>query len=427
MRALLLAASALIATPVSAQTVAITGGKVVIGDGSPPIDGGTVVVVNGRVAAAGRGVAIPAGAERVDATGKWVTPGVVAGFSRLGLAAVDAVGDANDSSASNSPFSAALDVSLAINPDVAAIPVSRAAGVTRAIVSPDAGDKIFGGMGAAIDTGADPAPVAAPRLFQFVEFGQAGARRAGGSRPALHAWFKAALQEARDAQTDVYREEMLLTRQDAQALIPVVTGAMRLAVHAESAADIRAVLQLKREMPRLNIVLVGASEGWRAAAEIAQSGVPVIASALVDLPGSFETIASTQSNIGRMMAAGVKVSIGMIDDDDLRQAQLSMQYAGNLVAIGRLPGAAGLSWDQAFAAISSGPAEAMGLGGDIGSLRAGRRGDVVIWDGDPLEVTSAAEQVYIDGVRQPLVTRQTRLRERYTKPGEGALPKAYDR
>ncbi len=411
----------------NAQTIAITGGKLVIGDGSAPIDGGTVVVVNGRVTAVGRGVAVPAGAQRIDATGKWVTPGIVGGFTRLGLAGVDGVGDANDTSAATSPFNAALDVAPAINADVAAIAVNRAAGVTRAIVSPSAGGAIFGGMGAVIDTGADLSPITRARAFQFVEFGEAGARRAGGSRPALIVAFRNALAEALDASRGVYREDGQLKRADAQALIPVVTGQMRLVVHVESAPDILAVLDLKRDFPLIKMVLAGATEGWRVAPRIAAAGVPVVASALNDLPGSFERIAATQSSIGRMKAGGVQLAIGMIDDDDTRQAQLSMQYAGNLVALNKVPGATGLSWNDAFAAITSKPAEIMGMGAEIGSLKAGTRGDVVIWDGDPLEVTSGVEAVWIDGVRQPLETRQTRLRARYATPQEGSLPKAYDR
>jgi len=86
MKRLLLPLLALVSTPALAQTIAITGGKVVIGDGSAPIDGGTVIVSNGRIVAAGSNVAVPAGAQRIDATGKWVTPGIVAGFSRIGLA-----------------------------------------------------------------------------------------------------------------------------------------------------------------------------------------------------------------------------------------------------------------------------------------------------------------------------------------------------
>jgi len=423
----LLGCAALIALPASAQTIAITGGKVVIGDGSAPIENGTVVITNGRVVAAGAGVVIPAGAERVDASGKWVTPGIVAGFTRMGLVGVDAVDPSNDTEARNSPFNASLDMAPAINPDVAAMAVNRAAGVTRAIVSPDAGNAIFAGQGAVIDTGSDLNPVTKAKAFQFVEFGETGARLAGGSRPALIAAFKTALGEAADAAKGIFRDDAMLKRGDALALVPVVNGTMKLFVHVESAPDILMVLALKKDYPLLSLVLVGATEGWRVGPQIAAAKVGVLASALNDLPESFEQLAATQSNIGRMKKAGVEVAIGMINDNEARQAQLSMQYAGNLVALNKVPGATGLSWDQAFATISSVPADIAGVGGEIGSLRAGRQADVVIWDGDPLELTSGVQAVWIDGVKQSLVSRQTRLRDRYANPTEGALPNAYDR
>ncbi len=427
MKRFLLGCAALIALPASAQTIAITGGKVVIGDGSAPVENGTVVITNGLVVAAGAGVAIPAGAERVDASGKWVTPGIVAGFTRMGLVGVDAVDPSNDSEARNSPFNASLDMAPAINPDVAAMAVNRAAGVTRAIVSPDAGNAIFAGQGAVIDTGSDLNPVTKAKAFQFVEFGETGARLAGGSRPALIAAFKTALGEASEAAKGIFRDDAMLKRADALALVPVVNGTMKLFVHAESAPDILMVLALKKDFPMLSLVLVGATEGWRVGPQIAAAKVGVLASALNDLPDSFEQLAATQSNIGRMKKAGVEVAIGMINDNEARQAQLSMQYAGNLVALNKVPGATGLSWDQAFATISSVPADIAGLGGEIGSLRAGRKADVVIWDGDPLELTSGVQAVWIDGVKQSLVSRQTRLRDRYANPTEGALPNAYDR
>lgn len=427
MKRFLLGCAALIALPASAQTIAITGGKVVIGDGSAPVENGTVVITNGRVVAAGAGVAIPAGAERIDASGKWVTPGIVAGFTRMGLVGVDAVDPSNDSEARNSPFNASLDMAPAINPDVAAMAVNRAAGVTRAIVSPDAGNAIFAGQGAVIDTGSDLNPVTKAKAFQFVEFGETGARLAGGSRPALIAAFKTALGEASEAAKGIFRDDAMLKRADALALVPVVNGTMKLFVHAESAPDILMVLALKKDFPMLSLVLVGATEGWRVGPQIAAAKVGVLASALNDLPDSFEQLAATQSNIGRMKKAGVEVAIGMINDNEARQAQLSMQYAGNLVALNKVPGATGLSWDQAFATISSVPADIAGLGGEIGSLRAGRKADVVIWDGDPLELTSGVQAVWIDGVKQSLVSRQTRLRDRYANPTEGALPNAYDR
>ena len=117
----------------------------------------------------------------------------------------------------------------------------------------------------------------------------------------------------------------------------------------------------------------------------------------------------------------------MIDDNDTRNLFMERQYAGNLVGLQKIPGAAGVSWGEALAMITSKPAQSIGMGGEIGSLAPGRRADVVIWSGDPLEGTSAAETVFIDGVRQPLDTHQTRLLQRYRYLPRRDLPEAYRR
>lgn len=418
--------------PAIAQTVAITGGTVAIGDGSAPIPNGTVVIQNGRIVAAGAGVAVPPGAQTVDATGKWVTPGLVAGFSRVGLMEVPGVEETNDAEADKSPYSAAIDIAPAINADVSAIAVSRAGGITRAVVSPGVGKGIFAGQGAIIDLGADMQPVMKARAFQFVEWGESGRGNGGGSRASMDLTFREMLRAAKriaanPSAIDANATDGLMTRADAQALLPVVNGTTPLLIHAESAHDILQALDLRGEFPALKLVLVGASEGWRVAPQIAAAKVPVIASALNDLPASFEMLAATQSNIGRMKKAGVTVAIGMINDNDGQQARYTPQYAGNLVALTKVPGASGLSWGEALAAITSAPAEAMGMGDRFGSLRAGRVGDVVMWDGDPLELTSTPVGIWIDGVQQPLESRQTRLRDRYRSLAPASLPPAYQR
>jgi len=457
-RSALLALLVAAAAPATAQTIAITGGTVATGDGSEP-SAGTVVIRNGRVVAAGAGVRVPAGATILDATGKWVTPGIVAGFSRLGLSEVDlSVAGSVDTEADNGPFSAAIDVAPAINPLASTIAVNRADGVTRALVAPGAAKSIFAGQGAVIDTGADMDPITAARRFQFVELGETGADKAGGSRASAHVLFRNALREAAELrryavpiagggagepderERPVIRdpnesrilgagarrsEDVLLTRFDAAALVPVLQGRQYLLVHAERASDILQVIRLKREFPSLKLVLVGASEGWTVADRIASARIPVIASPVNDLPSSFEQLAATQSNVGRMRAAGVQVSIGTIDDNDTRNLFAERQYAGNLVALRNVPGAAGVSWGEALAMITSRPAEAVGLGREIGSLQPGRRADVVIWSGDPLEGSSAAEAVFIDGVQQPLVTHQSKLRDRYRYLPRRNLPEAY--
>jgi imidazolonepropionase-like amidohydrolase len=417
-----------IATPASAETIAITGGKIVIGDGSAPIEDGTVVISDGTVVAAGGGIAVPAGARQINANGKWVTPGIFAGFSRLGLSEVDAVDGTNDKSGGKSGFSAGIDIAPAIDPFRTSFAVNRAAGVTRAVVAPDAGVNMFAGQGAIADLGADASPLTKVRAFQFVEFGEAGAGLTGGSRAGTFATFRAMLREAQEYASgrNTFDDE-LLRAEDAKALLPVLRGEMPLLIHVEGANDINNLISLGKEFPAIKMVFVGASEGWRVAGNIAAAGIPVIASALNDLPASFEMVAATQSNIGRMKDKGVKVAIGMINDRDSHQLRYSTQYAGNLVSLERLPGATGLSWDEAFAAISSVPAAIMGLADKYGSLKAGRAADVVIWDGDPLELSSTAVTVIIDGIEQPLDNRQARLRARYARPTEGDLPKAYDR
>ncbi|KLI64674.1 amidohydrolase family protein [Aurantiacibacter marinus] len=455
-RLLALSAAALVlsATPLAAQDIAITGATVATGDGSNPIENATVVVQGGRVVAAGAGVAVPAGMTMLDGSGTWVTPGIFASITNLGLVDVDAVSESNDASAGDSPFNAALDVAPVINPAAQDFAYSRAGGVTRATVTPVAGASIFAGQGAVIDLGADFDAVTQPRAFQFVEMGERGARLAGGSRTSVYALFLNALREAGNYGDDAQlrtigrsgsvgmgddiavdsrllgraeREgDVLLTRFDAAALVPVVRGEQKLYVSVHRASDILSVLALRNDFPRLNLVLVGVSEGWMVANQIAAAGVPVITGALTDLPASFEQLAATQSNVGRMVDAGVAVAIGGYESSGDHPRNLPQQ-AGNMVALNRIPGATGLTWGEAFAAITSVPASIGGLGGRAGVLAPGAHGDLVIWDGDPLEISSAPLRVFIDGIEQPLNNHQTRLRERYRTLDESQLPPAYRR
>ncbi|MBA4052238.1 MAG: amidohydrolase [Erythrobacter sp.] len=425
-------ALALCAAPAMAQDVTITNARVVIGDGSEPIEGGTVVVQGGKVVYAGPAAGAPAGSTPVDAKGAYVTPGIFATVTTLGLSDVGAVAETEDSRAAASPFSAALDAATGINPVSQHILVHRAAGITRAATTTVPTGSIFAGQGAIIDLDGDATPVMQARAFQMVDLSENGARLAGGSRPAAHMLLRASLREAQalagktgtPQTTEIIKDdEVLLSRFDAEALVPVVTGKQKLYVAAERASDIRAALALRAEFPALDLVLVGATEGWLVAGEIAAAKVPVIANGLNDLPETFEQLGATQSNAGRMMRAGAKVAINAASLQNPRRLQ---QVAGNLVALNRMPGAAGMSWGQAFAAISSVPAEISGMGGKAGVLKPGALGDVVIWSEDPLEAGAVPTQVFIGGVRQDLTSHQSRLRDRYKDLDESQRPEAYD-
>ncbi|MEM6474772.1 MAG: amidohydrolase family protein [Pseudomonadota bacterium] len=433
--ALLGAASALViaASPASAQDFIIADATLVIGDGSEPIEDGIVVVEDGKVAYAGASDGRSYETDQViDANDAYVTPGIFATVTTLGIWDVGAVSESNDTRAGGSPFSAALDTAPIVNPNSQQLMIHRAAGVTRAATSTVPSGSIFAGQGAIIDLASDGDPITKARAFQMVDLGEGGANRAGGSRASTYTLFRASLREAQaligargtPQTTEIAKgEDVMLNRFDAEALVPVVRGQQKLFVAVERASDIRSALGLKREFSDLDMVLVGASEGWMVAREIAASGVPVIADSLDDLPDSFAELGATQSNVGRMTNAGVKVALNA---SSMRNPRILPQHAGNLVALTRVPGADGLSWGQAFATISSIPASISGMDGKAGVLKSGALGDVVIWDGDPLEIGSVPTRVFISGIEQNLANHQSRLKERYLDLDESDLPKAYD-
>jgi imidazolonepropionase-like amidohydrolase len=421
-----LALALLVPFQAMANPTAIIGGTLAIGDGSAPIPNGTVLIRDGRIVSAGTDVRVPPEASIVDARGKWVSAGLIAPFTQLGIGAFSRVAELNDATAAESPFSAAIDVSTVINPQDAPIQVSRAEGITRALVVPSAGKTIFGGQGAVIDLSQRLTVITRARAFQYVELGAQADHPAGGSRPAAYAYFHEALDEAREYEhpsqakgTQLWRE--VLTRADAAALVAVLEGRQPLLVHVNRSSDILHVLALRQSYPHLRLILLGAREGWTVAPEIAAAHVPVIAS-VGDLPDNFDSLASTESNIGRLVRAGVTVALSI---QSVYLEAYTRELASGLVAITKEPGAAGLEWGQAFATITSKPAEVLGLEGEIGSLRPGRHADVVIWDGDPLEVASAPVSVYIDGLPQSLDNHITKLRDRYRQLTPGALPKSY--
>ncbi|MFV0644581.1 MAG: amidohydrolase, partial [Sphingomonadaceae bacterium] len=272
---LLAATLPLLPSLAAAQDFAIIHATMATGDGSEPIDNASIVVKNGKITAIGKDVPIDAKSEVIDASGKWVAPGIFAAMTDLGLWDVGAVSQSNDKSASGSPFGAALDVTSGINPDSQHIRISRAGGVTRASVTSYPSGSLFGGQGAVIDLGDDPDAVFQPRAFQYVVLGEEGAKIAGGSRTASYVALKNALAEAGDlASRSGRKDDSMLTRPDAAALIPVIQGRQPVYIAVERASDIRSVIALKQEYPSLKIVLVGASEGWLVAEDIARSNIP---------------------------------------------------------------------------------------------------------------------------------------------------------
>lgn len=419
----LMASTIALSTAALADTTAITGGTVWTGTGTEPIENGVVILIDDEVTAVGDdNLAIPAGATIVDASGSWVTPGIFAPFTKVGLVEVGAEDATNDVSAANSPYSASINAADAFNPSASSVPVTRLEGVTRMAVAPGFGQSLFAGQGFIAATSGEPDSVMQERAFTYIALGEGGAARAGGSRPAAWAQLRAALDDARNFTSRYITNPTgaALSRADADALGPAARGEQLILVAMHRASDIRRLIAFANDNPRLQFAIVGAAEGWIVADELAAADIPVIIDPFDNLPASFEQLGATSRNAERLIEAGVKTAFGHLGDDS-HQTRLVLQSAGNAVANGLDPA-------DAIKAITSTPADIFGLS-DYGRLSSGASADVVIWDGDPLDVTSAPTTVIIGGVEQVMESRQTKLRDRYLDLTEdfGDLPLAYKR
>jgi imidazolonepropionase-like amidohydrolase len=447
-RSLLLASAACaLAFPAAAETVAIVNARIEPVS-SAAIPSGTLVIKDGKIAALGASVQVPAGARVIDAKGGVVTPGLIAPSSNLGASEISAVRETRDDG-TGSALSAAFDISYAINPASTFLGLARDGGITGSAVTPilsgtgggahehaddgvveemtagahgDGDPPLFGGQAAFIRLKAgSPDIVEASKLAVTVSMGESGARSAGGSRGANLILIRSALEDARAfanrraAFEQGATRDFGLSRLDLAALIPVVQGKTPLLIRVSRAADIRQALKLAAE-EKVKIVLEGVEEGWMVAAEIAKAGVPVILDPQADLPDSFETLGSRLDNAARLHAAGVSVAInGSRDFNNLRQERLN---AGLAVANG-------LPYPAALAAVTLVPAKIWGQADKVGSLEVGKVADVVVWNGDPLETTSWPTAVLVGGVEQPKDGRHQQLKARYAASDQSGYPPAY--
>lgn len=419
----ILAGLMLLAAPAAAAPVAVVNGTVHTMGAAGIVTNGTVVFDQGRIVAVGAGIAAPAGATVIDAKGAPVTPGLMNSFTRLGLVEIEQIRQTDDSDARDAAFSAAFDVTPGLLPDSLNIQVTRVKGVTRAVTAPDFGKTMFAGLGAVLSLGDGETFTVRPRVAMFAALGETGKRLAGGSRGAAVGFLRQALDDARyyarnRADFDDNRARAtVLPRADLEALVPVAEGKLPLVIDVRRASDIRTALALAAEQ-KLRIILVGAQEAWQVAGEIAAAGVPVIIDPSNNLPNRFESMGATLENAARLHAAGVKLLFMAGSDQMVNNARNVRQMAGIAVANG-------LPHDAALAALTVNPAAVWGLADRYGTLEPGKDADVVVWDGDPLEVTAAPTHVFVMGRAVSLVTRQTRLRDRYRSLAPAAAPNGY--
>jgi hypothetical protein len=414
MKALSIAAALLAAgaalSPAPAQEILIRDAKVyTLSDGVR--DKTDVLLRDGKIALVGPGLKAAAAATVVEAHGQPLTPGIFGGLSQIG---VDEIGGEPSTVDSGLAFKGAdgaqqwrpeFDITRAFDPQSTLVPVARIEGITWTELAPGAVDNIMGGQGAAVTLDGRQDAVLPGSRALFVSLGGAGKSLAGGSRAGTYMLFEQAIAEARSKEP--LGEKTLLHPAGREVLSRYLSGG-RVVIEAERASDILEIIALTRKQG-MKPVIYGGGEAWRVAKELADAHVPVILNPLQDLPYDFDRLASRLDNAALLQRAGVLIAFSPADGHDARTIR---QLAGNAVAHG-------LPWEAALAAITRNPAEIFGLGETHGRIALGRSADLVLWDGDPLEVTTIAAQVWINGRAVAMRSRQTELRDRYLKTAAG--------
>ncbi len=365
-----------------APPIAYTGATVHLGTGEV-VEGATVVVARGKIVAVGKGVAVPAGAQLVDAKGDVITPGLVDPLTSIGLVEVDLEEQTHDDrQAGGDPIRAGFRAADGYNPASVVIGVTRAEGLTSAGVIPNGG--LISGQSAWADLdGATAAEaLAAPLLALHVHLG-AGA--AGGHATAILRVREAfddarTFQKNRGAWERNQSRRFAPSRLDLEALAGALDGKLPVVFHVDRAADILSALGVAREF-KLRPVIAGGAEAWKVGKELAAARVPVIVYPLQQV-STFDDMGAREDNAALLFAAGVKVAISTGDTHNARKLR---QVAGNAVQ-------SGLPHDAAVAAITSVPAEALGMGARYGALAPARwrtwsSGRATRWSSPPASST----------------------------------------
>jgi imidazolonepropionase-like amidohydrolase len=433
------------AAPAAAQApapaIAIRGGKVMtVTHGT--IENGVVVMENGKITAVGaaNSVTIPKNAKVVDATGMTVYPGLIDSFSHLGLTEIGAVDMSNDLQETSDEIMPHMHVADAFHAETELIPVTRLNGITDAIVAPETGDTLPGQMAFAQLDGRDSDDMLKIKdLAMQLNFTGEQRRNRGGfqnakypsTRMGLAAQLRQAFIDAQDYATkwtdyekkqsggeaksaddkkddkkDEKKSPPTPPKRDLklEALVPYVQGKKPIMLCASEASDMKVALRLASEF-NLKVILCDLEYSQKIFDDIAATKYPVIVGSIYDAPKSNERYDTQFSVPAELAKRGIKIAFASYDAHQSRNLPYAAGYA---VAFG-------LPYDEAIKALTINPAEIWGIADQYGSLDVGKVANVVIANGDPLDVKTDVKQVFIAGREIPMVSKQTQLRDAYMK------------
>ncbi len=407
-----------------AQATVIRGGKcLTVSHGT--IDNCAVVLESGKISYVGAagGAKAPAGAKTIDATNMTVYPGLIDSETHLGLTDISADQSTRDEVETSDEIMPHMHVYEAFHAETALIPVTRFNGITNAIVAPTDKDTLPGqDIFIQLDGREQPdyilgRDVAMPMNFTGDQRRNESFERA--KYPQTRMGMAAQLRQAfLDAQDYMKKQDDWAKKSDAdkakgsepkrdlrlEALVPYLQGKKPVVLAAESGSDVETAVALAQEF-KLHFVLNRVTHAQKVLDRIAELKVPVIVGPIYEMPKEDERYDAVYSLPAQLAKRGVRVAFASYDAHQSRNLPYAAGYAT----------AFGLPHDEALRAITLTPAEIWGVADRLGSLDVGKMANVVVANGDPLDVKTDVKHVFIQGREIPMVNRQTQLRDQYWK------------
>src|ERR1700722_11793776 len=410
------------------SSYALTHAKIFTLAGAP-IEDGTLITKDGKIAAVGASVEVPAGAQVIDAKGLQIYPGLFDPVTQMGLSEISAVSATVDSTETGA-YNPDVVAATAVSPSSEHIPVTRAAGITEVLAVPDSGGFDGGGSRGGIGGQASPIhlsgwtmndmlikksvgmvvswPVIETRTMDFATF----SRKEKPFTEAKQDYEKQVneltdyLERARHYAQAMghggpsdFRRDLKL-----EALAPVVRGQLPVLVFANRAREIRNAVEFC-DKQKLKMILAGGEEAYKVKDLLRSKGIPVILRPTLSLPiDEDDAYDRLLSHPAELAAAGGRFAFGRFDNSF--PARLGQQ-AANAVADG-------LPYDEALKAVTVYPAEIFGVADQVGTLETGKIANIIVTNGDPLELSTEVKFLFIRGQRTPLDNRHQRLYEKYS-------------
>ncbi|MBZ5630269.1 MAG: amidohydrolase family protein [Acidobacteriia bacterium] len=412
------------ATRPGATAIAIKGGKLLtITHGV--IENGVVVMENGKITAVGPAAStnVPANARVIDATGMTVYPGLIDSETRLGLTEISAEPSTNDLSEPSDEIMPHMHVADAFHAETDLIPTTRVNGITNAIVAPGTQDTLPGQdsfiqlAGPSADEMLLVRDIAMPLNFTGSQRRKMDWQSGRGTYPTTRMGMAAQLRQsfldALDYQQKLADSDKRKGEKGVQpvkrdlkleALLPYLQGKKPIVLAASEPSDLQTAVALANEF-HLKLILNHVTHSQSLLDYIARLQAPVIVGPIYDFPKENERYDAVYRLPGELFRRGVKIAFASYDSHQVRNLPYAAGYAV----------AYGLPYDEAMKALTINAAEIWGLADRLGSLDVGKMANVVVANGDPLDVKTDVKHVFISGQEIPLWDRQMELRDQYSK------------